>query len=200
MIKRADRGMTLLEMLVVLTLTGMVSALLFQGYGYMLGGYQRLQNRQATEFERGLVESWWRNSLESLVPYFEDDLRFSGEDFELHGATFSPVRGVPGVATEFSWELRPAAAGTELHYLQPPFDAQLIKRWDEGEQVSFRFLDQTGNWLPRWMVKKDGRQLPESVQLVIRPADGEALTTVTAVVPIRKTQEIPSSVLLYGRE
>jgi prepilin-type N-terminal cleavage/methylation domain-containing protein len=198
MIRRADRGMTLLEMLVVLTLTSMVTALLFQGYGYMLGGYQRLQNRQATEFERALVENWWRNSLESLVPYFEDDLRFSGEDLQLHGATFSPVRGVPGVATEFSWELRPAAADTELHYLQPPFDAQLIKRWDEGEQVSFRFLDQAGNWLPSW-IKGEGRQLPEAVQLVVRPVD-DAIRTVTAIVPIRKSQEIPSSVLLFGRE
>ena len=197
--RRAARGMTLLEMLVVLTLTGMVTALLFQGYGYLLGGYQRLQNRQSVEFERALVEGWWRNSLESLVPYFEGELRFSGEDYQLHGATFSPVRGVPGLATEFSWELRASSADTELYYLQPPFEAQRITRWDEGEQVTFRFLDENGNWLSNW-VRGEGRQLPESVQLIIKPANGDAFRTVTAMVPIRKSQEIPSSDLLFGRD
>lgn len=199
MIKRASGGLTLLEMLVVLTLISMVTTLLFQGYGYMLGAYQRLQNRQVVEFERALVEGWWRNSLESLVPYFDDELRFSGQDSQLHGATFSPVRGVPGVAAEFSWELRATSRSTELYYLQPPFEALRITRWGEGEQVSFRFLDEDGNWLSRW-VRGEGRQLPESVQLVIQPTDGEPSFTVTAVVPIRKSQEIPTSDVLFGRE
>jgi hypothetical protein len=64
--------------------------------------------------------------------------------------------------------------------------------------VSFRFLDQAGNWLPGW-IKGEGRQLPEAVQLVVRPVD-DTVRTVTAIVPIRKSQEIPSSVLLFGRE
>lgn len=199
MSRRFSTGLTLLEVLVVLTLTGMISAVMFQGYGYLLGSYQRMQNRQSLAFERSLVEAWWRDSLENLVPYFDDELRFSGADYRMRGGSYMPLRGAPGTVAEILWELQEEATATVLYYQQPPARALVIARWQAGERVRFQFLDETGEWLPRW-VPGESLQLPEAVQLSVESASGELLSTVTAVVATRKTQEVPSSDLLYGRE
>ena len=49
MFSRRSSGFTLIEVLVVLTIISLISVLLFQGYGYLLGSYQRLKSRQQVE-------------------------------------------------------------------------------------------------------------------------------------------------------
>jgi len=184
----------------VLTLLSMISTVLFQGYGYMMGNYQRLRDRQMSEFREALVSGWLRSSLESLVPFYENDLRFSGSPRAMRGASFAALWGYPGVASEINWSFESDASELRLVYSEPPHEPVVVERWSAGEQARFEYLSESGDWLPEWRTGVE-RQIPEAIRAVVSERTGsEVVTSVTAVIPIRKSQHIPSSVILYGRE
>jgi general secretion pathway protein J len=195
-----QNGLTLLEVLVVITLISMISTVLFQGYAYMMGNYQRLRDRQQDEFHAALISGWWRSSLESLVPYHEHELRFGGTATLMHGASFSPLWGVPGVPGEISWRLDSKDDTLQLLYEEPPQASVIVEEWALGAAGRFEYLSESGVWLSDWETGVE-RQIPEAIRLVVTKPDLPAeAQVVTAVIPIRKSQEIPSSVVLYGHE
>lgn len=190
----------MVEVLVVLTLVSMLSALLFQGFGYMLATYDRLQNRQAVEWQKNLAAGWWRDSLESAVPYHDNPLRFSGDAATIYGASFSPLWGRAGVPAEMRWTFREEGQWLQLVYEEPPRPVVTVRRWPRGASASFSYLSEDGVWQQDWRPQRD-RQLPEAVRLVVDPGRSDAEATVlTAVVAIRKSQFIPTTDVIYGRE
>ncbi len=198
---RQNRGFTLVEVLVVLTMVSLLSALLFQGFGYMLATYDRLQNRQSAEMQKSLAEGWWRDSVEASVPYYDNPLRFAGDTQSIQGASYSPMWRSPGVPSRMTWRLEQQRDGLHLVYEEPPYPPVTIRRWDPGASAAFSFLTKEGQWQADWLPARD-RQLPEAVRLAIeeRTSGGSQLYTMTAVVPVRKSQFIPTTDILYGRE
>ncbi len=195
-------GLTLLEVLVVLTLIGMISSVMFQGYAYMLGSYQRLKQRQLVETREALVAGWWRSSLESVVPYFDDELAFTGSPDNLRGASFSPLWGRSGVATEFRWGLAADDVHRRLIYQEPPHAPVVVREWPVSVEAAFEYLSESGQWKQAWVVGED-RQIPQAIRLSLftRDADDRRLAeSLTAVISIRKSQYVPSQVVLFGRD
>jgi general secretion pathway protein J len=200
-VSRQQSGFTLVEVLVVLTLISMLSALLFQGFGYMLATYDRLQDRQSEEFRQNLVQGWWRDSLESAVPYYENRLRFSGDALSIHGASYEPLWRKAGIPSEISWRLERRRDELHLVYEEPPYQPVSVQRWGADARAAFSFLSESGEWQMDWLPSRD-RQLPEAVQLIIEEGRGaeQRVSVLTAVVPIRKSQFVPVTDILYGRE
>ena len=196
-----QRGISLLEVLVVLTMIGMISSVMFQGYAYMMGGYQRLRDRQAVELRQALVANWWRSSVEAAVPYYENRLAFAGSPIAMRGASFAPLWGPAGVPTEFVWAIDSSSAGLRLLYQEPPREPVVVKAWPGGGVAEFQYLSETGEWKTEWRDDRD-RQIPEAVRLLVDGGGGPdgTIEVMTAIIPIRKSQYIPSTVLLYGRE
>ncbi len=183
----------------MLTLVSMISSVLFQGYAYMMGSYQRLRDRQSLEMRDALVTGWWRSSMESLVPYYEGELRFSGSDTSLHGASFSPLVSDPGIAREIFWRLEQRDRGWSLIYEQPPFESMSVSHWARADRAQFQYLNQAGEWLSQWSSGGE-KQLPEATRLLVVGASESQDFVRTATVITRKNQHIPSTVILYGRE
>jgi general secretion pathway protein J len=181
-------GLTLLEMLVVLTLLSMVSALMFQGYGYMLGSYQRIERRQSAGLNQLLAGTWFRGTLENLVAHYDGSGHFVATETRVAGSTFSPLLSRDGVPGQFRWELVSEVERVQLYYHEQGQDL-LVSEWGPGTTASFRFLNTQGQWLARWGADKDA-QLPEAIQLRLDNTVEVLLPTITAVVQTRKSQRI----------
>lgn len=198
----SQKGISLLEVLVVLTLIAMISSVLFQGYAYMLGSYERIRERQMVELNESLVTGWWRSTLESVVPFYDDERAFSGTSESMQGASFSALGGRSGAAKAFGWSLQTSGGYQNLVYHEPPGIPLTVERWPANEPARFEYLNESGEWQLEWRVGED-RQIPEAIRL-IRPAVAEArggsADSITAVISIRKSQYIPSQVVMFGRE
>ena len=190
-----------MEVLVVLTMVSMLSALLFQGFGYMLATYDRLQDRQSREFRESLAAGWWRDSLEAAVPYYESPLRFAGDDNTISASSYAPLWGSTGIPSEMKWSLEQESGDLLLVYTEPPMEAVVVQRWERAVNAGFSYLSEAGEWQQDWRPERD-RQLPEAIRLMVQVSDNGAIDTMvlTATVPIRKSQFVPTTDVLYGRE
>ncbi|MEM6485840.1 MAG: prepilin-type N-terminal cleavage/methylation domain-containing protein [Pseudomonadota bacterium] len=192
--ERRNSGLSLLELLVVLSLVGMVTTVLFQGYGYMLGTYQRIQVRQAHESERALVNGWLRTSLESLLAFTDPSRRFQGSSDVLLGVSFQPLLAQAGLPTAISWELVPDNDSLTLVYTEQGQSGPLtIDVWSGVENAAFSYLGANGEWRSGWSGDAED-QLPRAVRLTVEGTVDSFV--VTAVIHTRQQQFVSPAHLL----
>lgn len=124
MTRRRARGFTLIEVLVVLLITAMVSTLLLQGFRQVLDlrvRYLTLSREQSTEF---LKQHWFLSLCKGIVPDFSNgDYMFEGDREEFSGLTLSPLGSYVGRAVPFSLRLERD-------------DEELVLYYEEGEEQS----------------------------------------------------------------
>jgi prepilin-type N-terminal cleavage/methylation domain len=116
------RGFSLLEMLVVLMITGLISALLMQGFMYMAGVFSSVDRQQqrvsASELQRGLFS----DSVCSLVNGVDSELfsepPFVGDNSGFKGLATSGLTYMGGVARPVyvEWYFRQREGRLQLVY------------------------------------------------------------------------------------
>jgi general secretion pathway protein J len=164
---RLNRGFTLLEMLVVMVLTALITTLLMGG----LSMVYRLQSRFGPEIfnsqHGAMYADWFRLTINGLMPDYPDGPHlFRGEPDRLSGLTLSPLDQPEGALVPFAWSLRfnPQSGQTQLVYGDAP-DSPPILAWP-GNAGRFRYLDQQGqahdNWPPAFGASA---QLPVAIRL-----------------------------------
>lgn len=182
-----QKGFTLLEMIVVLLITGMISALLMQGFIYMAGIYHAVDRRQQILLSNQLIQGWLGDSVRGLVngidsaaegeyfsapPFRGDETGFAA--LNLHslsnaGGVMRPIR--------MQWKLQRRSSGElELLYLeersaQETPDTFTARQWPRGTG-RFSYLS-NGQWysefpLPgaNWTTQ-DQRVLPDAIRLEV---------------------------------
>ncbi len=137
-----QRGVTLLEMLVVLILTGMITGILMEG----LSNSFRLQTHFGKELfitqQGGMYSEWFRQSVNSLVPdYSQGKNRFRGSSRNFSGLTLSPLNTATESLLPFSWNLMfdPKTGQTQLKY-GPDENAPVVISW-QGNSGRFVYFD-----------------------------------------------------------
>lgn len=178
---RSLRGFTLLEMLVVLVLTGMISAILMQGLHQVF----RLQTHFGRELfstaQGSMYTDWFRQSVNSLMPDYADAKnRFKGEARQLDGLTLAPLNASTDALMPFSWQLKfsPEAGETQLLY-GTTSDAPAVLSWP-GNSGRFVYYDAAGeahdSWPPplgKWP------QLPRAIHLeTLNPLEPRVIVAV----------------------
>lgn len=164
---RMSRGFTLLEMLVVMVLTALITTLLMGG----LSMVYRLQSRFGPEIfnsqHGAMYADWFRLTVNGLMPDYPDGPhRFKGESDRLSGLTLSPLDQPEGALVPFAWSLRfdPRSGQTQLVYGDAP-DGPPILVWP-GNAGRFRYFDQQGeahdSWPPAFGAPA---QLPAAIRL-----------------------------------
>ena len=167
------RGFTLLEMLVVLVLTGFIMTILLEGLSQTF----RLQEHFGTEqfnTQRGAMRSdWFRQSINGLLPDHEDGRhKFQGDDRRMSGLTTAPLTPESAGLAPFTWRLGfdPQSGETRLQY-GAESDSPAILAW-RGDSGRFVYLDSNGEahgaWPPllgKWP------QLPKAIYLEARRFD-----------------------------
>lgn len=176
----AQSGFTLIEVLVVLIITGMVSGILFQA----LERAYRLQERFGIELfdvqQRQMSAGWFRQTVQGLQPDYQDGPnKFKGTEREFSGLTSNPLSGGYGETLPITWKIRDdnASRKVELVYVERGNESTILS-WDSG-LARFTYLDEKfvsyQSWPPPFAVTT---QLPKLVQLEI--VDGTDPETIVA--------------------
>ncbi len=173
---RPPAGFTLLEVLVVLVITSMLSLLLMDGVGQVLQIEQRMGERTRVFRTTQLQQHWVRQLIAGARA--SRDHPFELSPTSLRGLTLSPLASGGGVPTPFELSLINLGEVTELRYREGEGDAYTLMQIDNRELVNpvqFRALDARGTYVGRWQSKQDGPQWPAGLALSIPALDGEEL-------------------------
>lgn len=178
---RLQRGMTLLELLVVMTMLALVTSLLMQGFGTALSTYERVQRRQSESMPLELGYRWFAETLSGAQAELDTPRHFIGDSQRLGGVTHRPLRGTNGQVSFFSWQLSKTQQGElQLSYHQPNGIDWAVYRWPAGTRGRFIYRAPNGSAAERWPIsdssqtQSDG-SIPGAIALEITPSDSAPL-------------------------
>lgn len=188
-------GFTLIEVLVVLIITGMVSGVLFQA----LERAYRLQERFGVELfsvQQGqMATDWYRQTIQGLYPDYPDGKSvFRGSDREFSGLSINPLGSEYGTPTPITWRIRSNRQNgtTELVYLEGEQETNILS-WS-GHETRFVYLDDKQTPHESWPPPLGlSTQLPKQIQLVAEDA-GDPVNIIAATMgpamPLPRPQEL----------
>jgi general secretion pathway protein J len=185
-----QRAFTLVEMLVVMVLIGLLVTLLMQGFGYAMGIYQRVVQRQYSAYSETMMYQWMESTLGAQIAARPKDRGLEGDQNQVSTYSFRPLVASPGLKTLVNWQLE--STGGQLG--QTSF---VVRSWPSAAG-EFEYLADDGSWHSQWPVEKTtAPALPEAVRLVIR-LGSDQLNYVVAV-ETRKRPEVTMEEAQYGR-
>lgn len=197
------RGFTLLEMLVVLLVTGMALALASQALGQYQRAHQRISAFTQTGLEARMSEAWFRESVRGLLaveaPAVPDTPArrsaagpspvFEGRDDGFSGVTLMPVLAGQGVPTTQNWRIERDAR--RLVLVLEEGDARLELRLP-ASRLQLHYLDVRGESHDRWPPAQGlWPQLPAVVLLEVTDSDGNRSMLAAAVAGLHDPLVLP---------
>lgn len=160
-------GFTLLEMLVVLMLVSFISALLLEGFSYVL----HLRSSFLAQFEdlqRGaLQEYWFRSTTSAIITDYHDGKHiFKGDEHSFSGLTLAALDQNIGVPTSFTWKMEYADGIMTLRYQNSKNETWNVSYWF-SQAGSFHYMAKDGKWHTSWPPKVGLKipQIPRVIQL-----------------------------------
>lgn len=183
-----QRGFTLLEMLVVLILTGMITGILMQGLHQVF----RLQTHFGRELfntqQGGMYTEWFRQSVDGILPdYPNGKHKFKGSAREFSGMTLSPLNTATEALLPFIWRLKfdSISGQTQLQYGLEE-NAPVVLAWpgNSGKFIYFDAKDEPHDDWPPLLGKWP--QLPKAIYLENQNPDEPRV-----IVAVPKAQENP---------
>lgn len=147
----SQQGFTLLEMLVVLVLATMITAVLLQGLQQVLQ-LQSHFGRELFNTQQGqMYTEWFRQSVNGLMPDYDDGAhKFKGAEREFSGMTIAPLTTAHEALLPFTWRLRfDSKSGlTQLQYGAND-GAPAVLTWP-GNSGRFVYVDANDNPHREW--------------------------------------------------
>ena len=167
-IKTDQNGFTLLEVIVVLMISGLIAVILFQGLSLVLDARLRVASSIDDLDSRELQSSIVTYSMKGLLPDYPDgpDV-FYGDQRRMRGLTLYPLQGTPGAPTAFglSMEYDSVDDDTVLTYFERGYEPLELARWD-GDIGAFSYKGRVGDWSQRWPIPGDNIvQTPRTIQM-----------------------------------
>ena len=185
--KTHNRGFTLLEVLVVLIITGMLTAVLTQALGFVLQIRLSVMNKITGLEKTAVTRSLYLSPLEGLVPdYPEKPDIFVGSENKIHGLTTHAIENRPGAIVPFEmyFDSDPNNSQTTLIYKERGREPLKLGSWP-GNVGRFTYKDRTGPWLAAWppaqaIGKERPSQTPWSVRIEMGTGFPSALVAYVA--------------------
>jgi len=150
--KNRTAGFTLLEALVVLVITSLVSVVLVQGFGLILSARTSVETKLVDIDQAILQNNILLEPLRGIVPdYLNQPNVFAGTATTLQALTTRPLQGRTGtpVGFKFSFNYDTSRNETQLIYQEVNAEPKIVGRW-EGRGGTFSYRDQTGAWAEVW--------------------------------------------------
>lgn len=171
--KRASRGFTLIEVLVVIVLVSLMSYLLMQSMSQVMFLRFRFLTFLETLQVGKMQEQWFRQVASSIATDLQPSTNiFVGDKRGFSGRILNPLQGPIGVPTQARMRLVQAGVRVSLKY------AELGAELDLGSWVAngaeFSYLDKDGELHSQWppeMLRKT-HQTPYGVLLRINDVTG----------------------------
>ena len=179
-----QRGFTLMEMLVVITIAGLVTTTLFQALSQVYG----LQDRLGSQLQRsqgGAMQlDWFRLIVQQLQPDLVDTPgRMRGESRQFSALGLDPLSPLAGQPQLMTLRLDVGARRTRLMWTGAAGVEVPLGEWNELSDAEFVYLDDQGERHQRW---------PEAVDTSL------AFGAVAAAAP-HVQPALPAIVLLHLR-
>lgn len=166
---KRQAGLTLLEMLVVLMISGMALALGFQTLGQWRRADAAISSIAGRTQEERLTQQWLHDSLRGLTPI--EDVPFKGDAAQLSGISLNPVLSSQGGSTPIAWRIEPDGDGFALSLTEHGQGLQILLR--DVETAHFSYVDKDGKAHPQWPPALGlADALPASIHLQMTSADG----------------------------
>lgn len=166
--RKGSAGFTLLEVIVVLVITSLVTTILMQGLSVVLGTKLRFSSVLSGIEERGLQHSIITSPLRGLIPDYDDgNRRFNGDSKRIRGLTLYPLQGISGAPTSFtlSIDYNSSENATEMTYLERGYDALRLVQWP-GNTGEFSYRGREGQWVKNWPPAGDDfLQAPRTIRI-----------------------------------
>lgn len=149
--RRVASGFTLIEVLVVLVITSLITTMLFQALSQMFRIQSSLAAQTLRNTDVALRENWFRLIGQGLYP----DARlgpdeFKGEERNLHGLTLFPLNAPPGAPTPFSLTIEYAGAADRSSVIYKSGDKSMTLASWQGRSGRFWYEDEAGLRYEQW--------------------------------------------------
>lgn len=173
---RRCAGFTLLEMLVVMILTAMVSTILMQALAQVFALDSRFGRELFNTQQGEMYREWFRQTVTGLMPEHADGTnKFKGERREMSGLTIAPLDTASEALQPFEWQIATDAASgrSELRYGREA-PRRGILSW-AGNSGQFVYFDDKLASHDSWPPPLGGPwpQLPRAIHLEYRDSEGE---------------------------
>lgn len=177
-----QRGMTLLEMLVVLMIAGMALALGFQSLGQWRRAETAITGLSGQARQVALTQAWVTDSLRSLVPV--ESAPFSGSASELRGTSINAVLASRGGNTDVHWSLSSGTSGEVLTLVE---NGQTLSiPLADTRSAVFSYVDPEGKPHDRWPPALGvADNLPAAITLQLTAHDGSVRLWAAAIAGMR---------------
>ena len=143
-------GLTLMEMLVVLALLALLSAMLLQGLGAFADRYQTVQRLHRQGAQDALRAHWFASSVRGLVPVGVEAKRFRGAATGFEGTTLRPLAAESGMPARVRWAVG-GGSRKSVTYAEDGAPAWRILATDRPA-LAFEYGDSKGEWHREWPV------------------------------------------------
>ena len=181
---RAANGFTLIEVLVVIAITGMITVLLSQMLTVFLRGYDQVGRIQQEHAVDSMRLGWLRDSVSAMVASLDEEFGFEGERASFTGFTMSPLLVDDHRLTRVTWQIRNDATGHSLWYGEDGRQAVKLGTWPD-DQLSFAYRGLNSGWQTDWPPQDlPAGVLPHRIKLSISGAEPR---DVYAAVTVRRT-------------
>ena len=167
--KNSQQGFTLLEIIVVVMISGLIAVVLMQGLALVLDARLRVATAIDDLEQKGLEKSILTSALRGVLPDYPDGSDvFFGDKRRIRGLTLNPLQGTEGAPTGFGMFLEFDAVSntTFLTYFERGYDPLEIARWD-GDIGEFSFRGRQGDWSETWPIPGDNiKQAPRTIKML----------------------------------
>ena len=140
-----QRGLSLPELLIALTITGLIAALLLNLGGQAGSVRARLALRGAQAERAELAASWFRASVEGLHQTDLADSWVRGTAFRISATTLHPLDAEIGSRAPLAWSIRRDGEGEILVW----GENWIAHRW-RGVGARFAYLGDDLQWRDSW--------------------------------------------------
>lgn len=144
-----QRGLTLLEMMVVLLIAGMAIALGFQSLGQWRRANAAIAGISGATQQATLTESWVESSLRSLYPVKEE--AFEGTSQRLAGIATQAIQSHQGGAVAVEWSIQEDGALRSLKLIEAGKELDLPL--SGVAKAAFGYMDKEGRMYEQWPPK-----------------------------------------------
>ena len=165
-------GFSLVELLVVFTITALVAALVVQALGFFGARFDGLRRLEAETAQRALPRNWFGTTVSGIVPYRIDHRRFVGDSTAFRAFSTQSLANDPALPVQVSWRLDRSPDSSVVTYQE---EGGL--EWSvlaTSAPAAFQYADAALAWHAAWPVDaRPFEHIPTLIRLVT--ADGETV-------------------------
>lgn len=165
-----DRGMTLLELLVVLALVALLGTLIVQGVGFFLARFDTAQRVARGAAQAQMQQHWFASSVEGMVPYRQASYQFRGDAASLAGITIQPLGAESGMPVAARWTIEHRSSGSTVTYAEEAAPTNAGgSNWAilaSEEPLAFQYAGTDATWRDAWPPRDSTERIPRLVRMV----------------------------------